>query len=85
MIVLAKTLYENTVKFHNVLKERFMKKYSGSKKHPKRLYGRSDNPKDIFHHFRMVENEINREMSLLGYFMFKDGTLNLSGDIPEIH
>ena len=78
-----KVKYDNTVKFHNAVKARFLQKFAGTKKHPKTLYGKSQNPRDIFHYFRRMQNEINKGLSRLGYHMFKDGTLNLHGDVPE--
>ena len=75
--------YEQTVRYHNALKQRFVQKFTGTKNHPRDLYASSRSKSHRFHLFRMMQSVINKGMSRLGYHMFKDGSLDLAGKIPD--
>ena len=74
--------YEQTIIFHNGVKAKYLRRFIGTKKHPRNLYQKATNPAQKFHMYRMMQNSVNKGLSRLGYHMFKDGSIDLEGKVP---
>ncbi len=77
-----KATYGFSVKYHNALKGRFLRKFTGSKGHPKDPYRHAKTLAEKFRQYQMMQSVVSRGLSHVGYHMFKDGTLNLAGKVP---